>query len=176
MYLQSAVRLAGHWLRTVTSVRWAHVGSEESLILLRGARASFMAVGRCAKKINRERPEKKSLKSESEIWAFGGWFLNRKALWLKNPNQDCAMVIRTWHPQVQLTGLEGCGSEERERPVFSRVSALVAWTQNTLYIKHVGSSQNVPGPLACHLAWVSTMIFQCSSAQGTMATPTLRAV
>lgn len=59
MYLQSAVRLAGHWLRTVTSVRWAHVGSEESLILLRGARASFMAVEQCAKKINRERPERR---------------------------------------------------------------------------------------------------------------------
>lgn len=59
MYLQSAVRLAGPWtLNLVTSVRWAQGGSGEPLILVQGARACFMAVEQCAKKMNRARLEK----------------------------------------------------------------------------------------------------------------------
>lgn len=78
MYLRSAVRLTGPWtLNLVTSVSWAQVGSGEPLILVQGARACFMAVERCAKKMNRARLEKRSRKPESEIWAF----LSHMVLW-----------------------------------------------------------------------------------------------
>lgn len=64
------MRLAGHWLGTVASVRRSHVGSGESLILSQGARACFMAVGQRAKKMNRVEVDQKDFKSESKIWAF----------------------------------------------------------------------------------------------------------
>lgn len=80
------MRLAGHWLGTVASVRRSHVGSGEPLILSQGARACFMAVEQCTKRMNRAEVDKKDFRSESKIWAFhthpsvNGWLLNGEEL------------------------------------------------------------------------------------------------